>query len=190
MVARGIPEKGWEAAVQAFQALQTLVRHDVHLVLVGGSEYLDCLREQYATRGIHFVGRVPNPDFYIAGFDIGLLPSYFAGEALPLAVIEYLFYDKPVIATSVGGVHEILIDAANGEAAGLLTPLDPATQRPDIPALVAAMQRYVADQVLYAAHQQNARQRQTYFSLANCVQQYEALFKQYAELQDGQLSQS
>jgi glycosyltransferase involved in cell wall biosynthesis len=133
---------------------------------------------------------VPNPDFYIAGFDIGLLPSYFMGEALPLAVIEYLFYDKPVIATRVGGMHEILVDAASGEAAGLLTPLDPATQRPDIPALVAAMQRYVADQALYAAHQQNARRRQAHFSLASCVQQYEALFRQYADPQDGQPSQA
>ena len=179
MVARGIAEKGWEAAILAFRALRALVSRDVRLVLVGGSAYLDDLQAQYAAElGIYFVGRVPNPDFYIAGFDVGLLPSYFSGEALPLAVIEYLFYDKPVVATNVGGMHEILLDAASGDAAGLLTELDPATHRPDVPALTVAMQRYVTDGALYDMHQQAARRRQTAFSLANCVQRYEALFEQ------------
>ncbi|MFD1466662.1 glycosyltransferase family 4 protein [Hymenobacter caeli] len=179
MVARGIAEKGWEAALLAFRALRPLVGRDVQLVLVGGSGYLDDLRAQYAAEpGVHFVGRVPNPDFYVAGFDVGLLPSYFAGEALPLAVIEYLFYDKPVVATDVGGMGEILLDAASGDAAGLLTALDHPTQRPDVPALTAAMRRYATDAALYAAHQQVARRRQATFSLAGCVRQYEALFEQ------------
>lgn len=183
MVARGIAEKGWEAALLAFRALRPLVSRDVQLVLVGGSAYLDELRAQYATEpGVHFVGRVPNPDFYVAGFDVGLLPSYFAGEALPLAVIEYLFYDKPVVATSVGGMSEILLDNDRGDAAGLLTVLDPATQRPDVPALTAAMLRYATDTALYATHQQVAQRRQALFGLAGCVRQYEALFKEYAGL--------
>ena len=181
MVARGIVEKGWEAAILAFRALREQASREVQLVLVGGSSYLDGLRTQYADEpGIHFIGRVPNPDFYIAGFDVGLLPSYFAGEALPLAVIEYLFYDKPVVATNVGGMQEILLDSQSGEAAGLLTPLDPTTQRPDVAALTAAMQRYAADESLYRAHQQNAHRRQAQFTLAKCVAQYETLFKQYA----------
>ncbi|NML68063.1 glycosyltransferase family 4 protein [Hymenobacter sp. RP-2-7] len=181
MVARGIAEKGWEAAILAFRALRARASRDVQLVLVGGSDYLDGLRTQYAGEaGIHFVGRVPNPDFYVAGFDVGLLPSYFAGEALPLAVIEYLFYDKPVVATNVGGIREIVEDPASGEAAGLLTPLDPASQRPDVGALATAMQRYATDAALYAAHQQAARRRQALFSLARCVAQYEALFERQA----------
>jgi glycosyltransferase involved in cell wall biosynthesis len=181
MVARGIPEKGWEAAILAFRALRFLISSDVQLVLVGGSDYLNDLQAQYnAEPGVHFVGRVPNPDFYVAGFDVGLLPSYFAGEALPLAVIEYLFYDKPVVATNIGGMSEILLDAASGEAAGLLTELEPATQRPDVPALTVAMQRYVTDGALYDAHQQAARRRQATFSLAGCVKRYEALFEQCA----------
>lgn len=180
MVARGIAEKGWEAAILAFRALVPLVGRDVRLVLVGGSAYVDDLRTQYAAEpGVYFVGRVSNPDFYVAGFDVGLLPSYFAGEALPLAVIEYLFYDKPVVATNVGGISEILLDGGGGGAAGLLTELDPATQRPDVPTLTAAMLRYATDATLYAAHQRAARRRQATFSLAGCVQQYEALFQQF-----------
>jgi glycosyltransferase involved in cell wall biosynthesis len=183
MVARGIPEKGWEAAILAFRILLTQVSQNIQLVLVGGSSYLNEIKARYETEfGIHFVGQVPNPDFYIAGFDVGLLPSYFAGEALPLAIIEYLFYNKPVVATNVGGIKEILLDASNSEAAaGLLIPLDPATQHADIAALCAAMKRYVTDVTLYMTHQQNARQRQALFTLGGCVQKYEALFKQHTK---------
>ncbi|OGX91084.1 hypothetical protein BEN49_05430 [Hymenobacter coccineus] len=126
------------------------------------------------------MGRVPDPDFYIAGFDVGVLPSYFAGEALPLAVIEYLFYRKPVVATNVGGMREILVEPGSGDAAGLLTALDPATQRPSVPALAAAMRRYATEGPLYAAHQQTAFRRQSAFGLAGCVEQYEALFEKVA----------
>lgn len=179
MVARGIPEKGWEAAILAFRELQTRTDRDIQLVLVGGSAYLESLREQYATTaGVHFVGRVPNPDFYVAGFDVGLLPSYFASEALPLAVIEYLFYDKPVVATNVGGMSEILLDPIAG-AAGLLTDLEPSTHRPDVPALATAMQQYVTDTALYTQHKRVARARQSVFELATCVQHYDVLFRQY-----------
>lgn len=181
MVARGIAEKGWEAAILAFRALGAPAGRAAQLVLVGGSEYLAALKDRYAAEpGVHFVGRVPNPDFYVAGFDVGLLPSYFAGEALPLAVIEYLFYDKPVVATDIGGMREILLDADGNDPAGLLTALDPATQRPDVRALAAAMRRYATEAPLYAAHRQAARRRQAAFSLAGCVRQYEALFRQYA----------
>jgi glycosyltransferase involved in cell wall biosynthesis len=181
MVARGIAEKGWAAAIAAFQMLRAQVSRDVRLVLVGGSDYLDGLQAAHsAESGVHFVGRVSNPDFYVAGFDVGLLPSYFAGEALPLAVIEYLFYDKPVVATDVGGISEILLDPVSGAAAGLLTSLNSATQRPDVAALAAAMRRYATDAVLYMAHQHQARQQQALFSLASCVKQYDELFVQCA----------
>ena len=177
LVARGISEKGWEAAILAFLSLGHSLAQDVQLVLVGGSGYVDALREQYKTAaGVHFVGRVPNPDFYVAGFDVGLLPSYFAGEALPLAVIEYLFYRKPVVATNVGGISEILLDPALG-AAGLLIELDPATHRPDVAALTAAMRQYATDSDLYARHQQTAQARQATFSLSACARQYAALFE-------------
>ena len=179
MVARGIAEKGWQQAIDAFLLLPRPAGREVHLVLVGGSTYLDTLRQQYSQHAhIHFMGRVPNPDFYVAGFDVGLLPSYFAGEALPLAVIEYLFYGKPAIATAVGGMTEIVLDASRG-AAGQLIDLDSHTQRADVPALADAMQRYLDDTSLYQQHQQTAVALQSKFSLDTCVQQYITIFNQY-----------
>jgi len=181
MVARGIPEKGWEVAILAFQELQRRSPREVQLVLVGGSAYVDELRTQYGQQaGIHFVGRVPNPDFYVAGFDVGLLPSYFAGEALPLAVIEYLFYGKPVVATRIGGMAEIVEDSVLGTA-GLLTDLDPDTKRPNIAALATAMQQYALNTTLYEQHKAAAHCLKARFTLQACTQQYETLFKHYTQ---------
>jgi glycosyltransferase involved in cell wall biosynthesis len=44
--------------------------------------------------------------------DIVLLPSY--GEALPMALIEASACARPVIATDVGGVREVVSDGVSG----------------------------------------------------------------------------
>jgi len=44
--------------------------------------------------------------------DIALLPSY--GEALPMALIEASACARPVIATDVGGVREVVSDGVSG----------------------------------------------------------------------------
>jgi len=45
--------------------------------------------------------------------DIALLPSY--GEALPTALIEASACARPVIATNVGGVREVVSDGVSGK---------------------------------------------------------------------------
>lgn len=180
MVARGVEKKGWEYAIQAFQQLKAQV-NDKHLrlVLVGGSPYLEQLREKYQhEHDIVFTGQVPNPDFYMAGFNVGLLPTYFQAEALPLAVIEYMVSGKPTIATQVGGVPELL-DPATG-ATGQLIPLDPVTFRPDIDALTNAMRRYYEDELLYMSHTHNARVASVNFTMSACAVQYESVFADVA----------
>jgi glycosyltransferase involved in cell wall biosynthesis len=44
--------------------------------------------------------------------DIALLPSY--GEALPMALIEASASGRPVVATDVGGVREVISDGTSG----------------------------------------------------------------------------
>ena len=176
MVARGVEKKGWKYAIQAFQQLKTQVDDKrLRLVLVGGSPYLQQLREQYQHEyDIIFTGQVPNPDFYMAGFDVGLLPTYFQAEALPLAVIEYMVSGKPTIATQVGGVPELL-EPATG-ATGQLIPLDSATHTPDVDALTKAMRLYYDDEPLYVSHLHNARVASVNFTMSACAAQYESVF--------------
>ena len=176
MVARGITEKGWLQAVQAFQLFKaTASGQPVRLVLVGGSTYLRQLQTEYeADTDIHFVGQVPNSDFYISGFDVGLLPTYFAAEALPLAVIEYMVSGKPTIATQVGGIPELL-NLPTGPT-GQLILLDEHTHKPRVDMLVAAMQRYYENTDLYAMHASNAIAARENFTMKTCADQYEQAF--------------
>jgi len=177
MVSRGVEKKGWSYAVQAFrQVQQQLPEQKTRLVLVGGSAYLQQLRAECATdEDIIFTGQVPNPDFYVSGFDVGLLPSYFRTEALPLAVIEYMVNGKPSIATRVGGVPELL-ELATGHT-GLLADIDPETHRPDLATLTTAMVRYCTEPELYAAHTQNAKTARQQFTMEACAAQYEDAFQ-------------
>lgn len=178
MVSRGIEQKGWKYAVQAFRELRLkLPDQDMRLVLVGGSAYLKQLQTECAAEAdIVFTGQVPNPDFYIAGCNVGLLPTCFQTEALPLAVIEYMVCGKPSIATRVGGVPELL-EPATGPT-GLLVDMDMAISAPSVPMLTDAMQRYCTDPSLYAAHVQNCQRASNQFTMENCAAQYEDVFEQ------------
>ncbi|AWM34912.1 glycosyltransferase family 4 protein [Hymenobacter nivis] len=180
LVARGIPDKGWEQATQAFRLFQSLISNQqrpAHLVLVGGSEYLRQLQVTCTEdAGIIFTGQVPNPDFYIAGFDVGLLPTYFQAEALPLAIIEYMINGKPVIATRVGGISELLAPATG--AAGQLIELDAATRKPGVPMLAQAMVRYYTESALYASHAHHAQEASQQFTMSTCAAHYEDVFQQ------------
>ena len=145
-------------------------------MLVGGSDYLRQLQAEFGDEpGIIFTGQVPNPDFFVAGFDVGLLPSYFRSEALPLAVIEYMASGKPSVATRVGGMLELL-EPATGPT-GLLVNLDPVKYTPDLTMLIDGMNRYYQDPALYVAHAHNARTASAGFTMAACADQYEKAFQ-------------
>lgn len=57
-------------------------------------------------------GWVNNVEQYIPAFDIAVLPSKWEGFGLVL--IEYMACNKPIIATSVGGIKDIIENEVNG----------------------------------------------------------------------------
>ncbi|WBA41975.1 glycosyltransferase family 4 protein [Hymenobacter canadensis] len=174
MVARGIPEKGWAHAVNSFLALEA-AHPELHLVLVGGSDYLTQLRAEHPHPRLHFTNVSRNPIDWVDLFDVGLLPSYFRAESLPNSIVEYLSCGKPVIATRIGEVPAML--AAAGGTAGMLVEqvnhqlLDP-TQ------LTEAMRLYLTQPTLLAEHQDRASLAFDKFRMPYCLQQYEQVFRQ------------
>jgi glycosyltransferase involved in cell wall biosynthesis len=177
MVARGIPEKGWSEAIQAFTLACNLTEKELHLILVGDSEHLSTLRQSLDAKlnsKIHFVGYSSEPNYWIDSFDIGLLPTYFLGESLPMSIIEYLSLGKPVIATNVGGISEMI--AYQKQQAGAIVDLTP-EGKANVNSMVQAMLRYVNNPELLKQHSSLAKQAFEKFKIEQCLENYESLFK-------------
>ncbi len=176
MVARGVEEKGWTEAVTAFRTVSERTTKPMRLVLVGGGPALDRLKRDVAKEeAVVFTGYQADPARWISGFDVGLLPSFFAAESLPCAIIECLSLGKPVIATSVGGIPEML-QTPQGPC-GTLVPLDPETGRADVAALAEAMQTLAEDNTLLRLMTDRARNASKTYDATTCARACAEFFR-------------
>lgn len=95
---------------------------NVHFVLVGDGPFLTALRQQSRDLGIadriKFPGRLSDVRPWLAVMDIYLMTSEF--EGLPLAMLEAMSMELPVVATAAGGIGEVV----RHEREGLLCPVD------------------------------------------------------------------
>ena len=170
LIARGIPQKGWEPAIRAFTQLK---EQNIRLYLFGESEYLDQLKEKNTDHRIVFAGFSDNPMEAINNLDVGLLPSYYDAESLPTTIIEYLALNKPVITTTVGEIKQMLTGAANQPAGMLITELDPDRM---VQPLYEAMKKLMEDKALYQYLADNCATAFEKFSMNKCVSSYLALY--------------
>jgi glycosyltransferase involved in cell wall biosynthesis len=122
------------------------------LVYVGDGPMMDelrALRESLDSRdSIVFAGYRSDVPAFIAHADVSVVPSVWQ-DACPLGVLEPMSHAKPVIASSVGGVPE-LIDGP--EVGDLVPPGDPA-------ALAAALGSLLRDPIRQRRVGLAARQR-------------------------------
>lgn len=98
-------------------AWSDFVKHSpAKLVILGGGddkEFLEKLAESLGiSDSVEFKGFVPEARQYLSAFDIFVLPS--RSEGLPYAPLEAGIAKLPVIATSVGGIPEVIVSGVNG----------------------------------------------------------------------------
>lgn len=60
----------------------------------------------------HFIGNIPNAGAYCRFADVFCLPSDY--EGLPMVILEAMSFGKPVVASDVGGIKEIVLNGENG----------------------------------------------------------------------------
>lgn len=116
LVSRAIPQKGWEEAIESVKQAREICDREIELVLIGEGEEYVRLKESVSESFIHFCGFRSNIRDYYAMSDLGFLPSRFEGESFPLVIIDSLYANKPVLASNVGEIEEMLQE--DGEFAG------------------------------------------------------------------------
>lgn len=117
------PEKGVEAFVQA-AAIVVSRGVDAVFLQVGGGPLVEALQRLAASLGLHdrmrFLGVRNDVPEILAACDLTVLPSL--SEAAGFAAMESLAAGKPVVASRVGGIPELVTD---GESGLLVEPANP-----------------------------------------------------------------
>lgn len=89
---------------------------NVRLMYVGSGELEDEVmkyaKENNLQHLVTITGWVDNTERYISAFDIAILPSKW--EGFGLALIEYMACKKPIVASKVGGMIDIIETKNNG----------------------------------------------------------------------------
>jgi glycosyltransferase involved in cell wall biosynthesis len=150
VVANLRPVKGLDVLLDAATRLAPIYPQ-VQFRVAGDGPLRTGLVAQAATRGLqdrlHFLGSVQDIPAFLGGVDIGVLCSH--AEGMPNSVLEYMAAGRPVVATSVGAVPEMIEDGIHGL---LVSPGDSL-------ALAESIGRLVADPGLASRLGQQARQR-------------------------------
>ncbi|HUD04050.1 MAG TPA: glycosyltransferase [Candidatus Paceibacterota bacterium] len=107
------PIKGFSYAVEALKFISI---PDFQYVIIGDGELRDVLKREATDFGVSdkilFKGFIKDAAQYLKAFDVFLLPSL--SEAFGYVLAEAGLAEIPVIATSVGGVPEIIKDGETG----------------------------------------------------------------------------
>ena len=163
------PQKGFSILLEAF----ALIQHQIplaRLLIVGDGDLREDLFTLSISLGIKnrtvFTGNLIDIPNILQAMDVFILTSLW--EGIPLAILEAMAAKLPVIATSVGGIPEIIRDGENG----ILVP----SENPQ--AIAEAISRYYYDpdlrkKLALAGHQRVRND----FSIESLIKQMQNLYE-------------
>jgi glycosyltransferase involved in cell wall biosynthesis len=166
------PEKAFGLLVRAAKGLRD-ERGDVHVVIAGDGPERQRLEDMIATEGldgvVHLLGYRDDVPAVVSALDVAVCCSEREGS--PLSVLEFMRAARPIVATDVGGIPDLVRDGEDG----ILVPAgDPA-------ALAAAIAKLLGDPELAGELGTSARIRQRQqFDLAGNVSEIEGLYEALA----------
>lgn len=166
-VGRLVPAKGLEYLIGAISYLKEEFKN-IKLLIVGEGSLLIGLKDKARENGIHdrviFTGQRRDVPDILHSTDIFVMPS--VAEGIPNALLEAMAMGKPIIATKVGGIPEIIEDGFNG----LLVPPR------DSGVLAAAIKTLMDNRQLATKIGQTARDFAQNFSIKATAQKWELLY--------------
>jgi glycosyltransferase involved in cell wall biosynthesis len=136
MIGRLDPQKGIDDFIDATATLDRTAL-DIRVAARRGphAAFEDSVRYRLTRAGVELVESLDGASF-LAGLDIGVIPSLYEGS--PLALFEAMALGRPIVASDIPGMREVIEDGRNGL---LVPPRDPS-------ALRAAILRLVTDSEL------------------------------------------
>lgn len=139
MVGRVSPQKAPDVFIRMAKLVNDKIPN-AYFIIVGNGMLENEIREYAEEQGfsdrLHITGWVDNPMSYVELFDVGCLLSRW--EGFGLALPEYMMAGKPIVATSVDAIPNIIKDGENG----LLVNVD------DVDGASKAVNRIFDDSVL------------------------------------------
>lgn len=115
VVGRISDQKDPMTSINAFYLLNKH-KPNTKFMFIGSGELeedvLKYAREKEIEDKIIITGWVNKAERYIPALDVAILPSKW--EGFGLALIEYMLCDKPIVASNVGGISNIIQDGENG----------------------------------------------------------------------------
>jgi glycosyltransferase involved in cell wall biosynthesis len=149
-VSRLVPGKGHGYLFQSIKLLADSAP-EAHFVIAGDGELRgelgESVRRMSLDDRVHFLGFRNDMENIYADSDIIVFPSL--AEGLPLAIVEALASERPVVTTDVGGISELVGD---GECGFVVPPKDPK-------ALAQALLKLIRDENLRRTFGENARRK-------------------------------
>jgi len=168
-----IPTKGVEELIEAWKLLQ---RDGWRLCVIGpgNPDYIKQLIDKYRPERVDFLGELAHDEAMkqLAGADVFVLPSYT--EGFPNVVLEAMSLGKPIVATNVGSIPEMLVD----ECGIVVKPKD-------VHELAVALSKVFENEKLRTDMGKRARDRAlSTYSLKKVFETYMSVWRQAAELQE------
>ena len=142
----------------------------LRLLIAGEGPLRGAVEDEVRTHGLEdwvtLLGERSDVPTVMRGLDVFVLPS--RSEGISNTILEAMATGLPVIATNVGGSHELI---APGETGALVAAEDPQS-------MAHEMLRYVADVALRRSHGSAGRLRvESQFSLNGMVKSYTHLYE-------------
>ena len=164
------PEKSHDVLLKAFLIVSLMFPTSVLLIIGDGPERkrLEELTARLKIqKKVRFLGVRDDIPQLLAALDVAVLCSQPVVETLPVSVLEYMASSKPVVATNVGSLPDLVEDGINGY---LVNP-------GDIDALADRIVKLLSDPTLARKMGIEGRKKVfNFFSVKKMVQQYECLF--------------
>lgn len=123
------PVKGHTYLIQALAKIKQ-THANIQLVIAGRGNELSSLQDdakQYEViDNVHFLGFREDIPEILNAIDMFVMPSL--SEGMPLSILEAMAAERPVIASRVGGIPEVIVDSQTGYLSEAKSPVDLASK--------------------------------------------------------------